>query len=142
MTSTQLTMDQAQLKALSELLLGVAYADGDYDGTEAAIIGDVLRQLVVDDILPTEVSMHLSSFNVEALSIADATARLNLEGKDERSGIISLMLKVADADGVYDCAESDYITEVANALGASADEKSEFAIEIIYSPEPPPMPVV
>ena len=141
MPSTKLEMNQTQLKHLAELLLGVAYADGDYDGSEATTISDVLHQLVVGQDLPSDVSMHLLQFDIDNLSITDACNGLALEDEDQRAAVLYLLSRVADADGVYDSAESDYITAVGQALGAKPHEYEEYAIEIIFTPTPPPLPV-
>ena len=141
MKKTQLEMDQQQLTRLSELLLGMAYADGAYDGEEAAAINEVLNALIVGPQIPSELTSHILLFDISSLSIQDACNALDLKDEQQKGAILYLLSQVAEADGVYDTTESDYIKAVGKALGASPETYEDFTIEIIFAPQPPPVPV-
>ena len=139
MSKTTLKLDTNQLKHLAALLMGMAYADGDYDGKEAQAIGEALRQLVPGQELPSEVSGHLARFDAASFSIEESCQALVPLTQDERAILLSLIGKVADADGVHDLEESDYMRAVGAALGASPKEYASWVIEVMI-PQPPPLP--
>ena len=73
MSASSLKLDTTQLKHLAGLLMGMAYADGDYDGDEAKTIGTILRELIPGHELPSEVTSYLARFNFETLDINDSS---------------------------------------------------------------------
>lgn len=139
MSTTSLKLDTTQLKHLAGLLMGMAYADGDYDGDEAMTIGTILRELIPGQELPSEVTSYLARFDIATLNIPDSCQALLPLNKAERGQLLGLISRVADADGVHDLEETAYIQAVGEALGASPGEYERWTIELIF-PEPPPLP--
>ena len=136
-----LILDTEQLKFLAELLLGAAYADGEYDGHEAEAIGDILRKQVRDGELPVEVTGHLAGFDVDEWSVAAACSALGLEGSEQRRAVLQLISEVTHADDVLDHDESEYIRVVGEALGATPSEYEDLTFELtIEVGSPPPIP--
>ena len=135
-----LNLTTPQIQAVAELLLGAAHADGEYDGHEAEVIGDVLRGLGPEEDLPPEVSGHLARFDIEGFQIEEACSRLSMIRDDDKLGVLALIHEVTDADGVHDLAESEYIHQVAEALGVDEDEVRDHTIELIEVAGPPPIP--
>jgi uncharacterized tellurite resistance protein B-like protein len=138
MSSLNLTIDQ--IKHVAELLMGAAYADGEYDGHEAEAIGDALRKLVPDHELPVEVTGHLARFDIDEFDIATAVNAMGSLDNDTKVGIVSLVSDITDADGVHDLAESEYIHDVAQALGIDEKHYDHHTIELIEVATPPPIP--
>ncbi len=138
MSTANLTLDTEQLKRLAELLLGAAHADGHFDGLEAGEIGDILHE-VVDGDLPSEVSLHLSKFDMSEFSLCESCDEMNLESDEERRAVISLVTRVTEADSLHDLAETDYIRQVVDAMGGDVDAYEGHMFDVVVV-KPPPMP--
>ncbi len=138
----KLVLDTQQLKHLAELLLGAAYADGDYDGHEAEAIGDILRGQVHDGELPAAVTGHLAGFDIDELVVEDAAAGLALGEANERRAVLQLISEVTHADDVLDHEESEFIRVVGRALGAAPEEYEDLTFDLvtIQVSSPPPIP--
>lgn len=140
---SQLSLTTTQVKYVAELLMGAAFADGDYDGHEAETIGDILRGLVPNAELPDEVTAHLARFDIDEFDAANAAAALELGTDEERLGVLSLVNQVADADGVHDLAETEYLHKLAGIFGVAEESYDEHTIEVLEIselPKPPPIP--
>ncbi len=140
MTQTKLHLNVDQLAALAELLMGAAYADGDYDGHEAEMIGDTLRALTPSHELPEQVTGRLARFDEATFDPTLACQTLGLNDATQRQAVLALVSKVIEADGVHDLAETAYLERVGHALGASEEELAEHILEIILEDGPPPLP--
>lgn len=138
----QLVLDTQQLKHLAELLLGAAYADGDYDGHEAEAIGGILRAQVREGELPEEVTGHLAAFDIDAFSVDEAAKGMSLDGAEQRRAVLQLISEVTHADDVLDHDESEFIRLVGRALGAAPDEYEDLTFDLvtIQVTSPPPIP--
>ena len=141
MTTMRWTIEQ--IKAVAELLMGAAHADGDYDGLEAEQIGDLLRGLFSQSEMPTELTSHLARFEVDRLDVQACAARFEGESETSRVGVIDLLATLADADGVYDMKEDEFIKQVASALALSEESYEHHTIDVIEvmdAHQPPPVP--
>lgn len=132
-------LDSEGLKHLASILMGAAYADGDYDGSEAEAIGDILCELVGADNFPDVVGEHLSNFDATSFDLETSARALAFESPRERQALLKLVAQVTEADDVLDLAESNYIHKLGGIIGASDAELDDYtiAIEIV---EPPPLP--
>lgn len=135
-----LNLTTEQIKHVAALLMGAAYADGDYDGHEAEAIGDILRGLVPDGELPVEVTGHLARFDIDEFDVVATCAALALDDQQAKLDVITLVSRVTDADGVHDLSESEYIEAVAAALGVDESLVDDHTIELIELSSPPPIP--
>jgi len=138
MSEATLRLNTRQLKSLAELLLGAAHADGHFDGLEAGEIGDILHE-VVDGDLPSEVSMHLSRFDMDEFSIEASCEAMNLTTDEDRRAFVSLVTRVTEADSLHDLAETDYIRRVVDAIGGDVAAYEEHMFDVVVV-KPPPMP--
>lgn len=133
----KLTLDETQMHAFADLLMGAAYADGEFDGMEAGEIADILHEVIGD--YPGELSLRLSQFAPEDLDIRASAGRLASLSKGERQAILALLVRVTDSDAIHDLAESEYLREVIDAMGCDTEgfEAQAFEVEIV---SPPPLP--
>lgn len=139
--STTLKLDTTQLTELAGLLMGMAFADGDYDGEEAKTIGLTLRELLMaGEELPSEVTSYLARFDIERFDPTQACHSLMPLTLPERALVLSMISRVADADGVLDLGESEYLEAVAKTLGAKPAEYTQWTIEVLTGASPPPLP--
>lgn len=138
MSEATLTLDTEQLKRLAELLLGAAHADGHFDGLEAGEIGDILHE-VVDGDLPSEVSMHLSKFDMADFSVQESCHEIGLDSDEDKRAVISLVTRVTEADSLHDLAETDYIRQVVDAIGGDVEAYEGHMFDVVVV-KPPPLP--
>lgn len=127
--------------ALADLLLGAAYADGTFDGSERQAIERVLGDRVGVP-LPAVLAEHVATFDPATLDIPAAVARLGLTGAADRRGLLALVASVTDADDIHDFSEDAYLNRLADAAGADEDERRGITLDFIWdlSLVPPPMP--
>lgn len=135
-----LSLTLTQVCHVAELLLGAANADGDFDGHEAETIGDILRSLVSDGSLPSEVTGHLAKFDVDELDVAKTCGELNGLSEGDREAILGMVVRVVEADEVHDFAEDEFIHVVANALHVDETHYTQYTVDLIEI-VPPPLPV-
>lgn len=138
---TTLNLSLQQVCHVAELLLGAAHADDDFDGHEAEAIGDILRSLVPGGELPVEVTRHLASFDLDEFDAEATCSHFAQLDEAARQGILSLVVKVTEADGVHDLSESDYIHRIAEAFGVDQTHYSQFTVDIIEIEHTPPPPL-
>ncbi len=134
-----LSLTIPQVCQVAELLLGAANADGDFDGHEAEVIGDILRSLVTGGALPSEVTGHLAQFDVDEMQINSSTEELRGLSEANREAILGLVVKVVEADEVHDLAEDEYIHQVAEALDVDETHYTQYTVDLIEI-IPPPLP--
>ncbi len=131
-------LDEAQLKALCDVLMAAAHADGEFDGLEAGEISDVLAE-VISGNLPDALSTQLSRFSAEAFKLCDSVGPLLTLAKPDRLAVLGLVTRVIEADAVHDMAEADFLRALALALDCAVSDVAmhTFNVEIIT---PPPLP--
>lgn len=136
-------MELQKLIALVDLLMAAASQDGHVDEEEFAVIQGYLEEMgLVDEEDRSDLDEHMSEFDIDEFDLEGTLAELGELDDDERAAVIALLEMVEEADGVIDLGESDFIAQVALALGASQDEVDQLSVEILDDdlPEPPPLP--
>ena len=122
MSEDTLELDENQLKALTHLLLGAAWADDELHGLESQAIDRILKNLVHPGLVPEEITEYVRGFQKDDVDVDAAVAELAVEDPGDRQAILALVAKVIDADFTYDFQEGDYLKTVATALGAPKEE--------------------
>ena len=133
----QLDLNPARLGAIVELILGLVNIDDDFDFLEAGEIGDILA-ILIDGPVPLETARRMASFDFEEFDI-EATCEELIEEEIDSNAIINLLLQVAQVDEFFDSKEHEYISEVADLIGADLED---LEIELIDGIEitPPKIP--
>lgn len=131
-------LDETQLKALCDVLMAAAHADGEFDGLEAGEISDVLAELIAGD-LPAVLSTQLSRFSTDGFNLATSVAPLLTLAKADKLAVLGLVTRIIEADDVHDLSEADFLRALALALDCAVSDVAlhTFSVEII---SPPPMP--
>lgn len=132
-----LKLDEAELVLIADILLAAAHADSRYDGSEAEAIEEILESLV-EGGLPDAVQARFDSFDIDEFDVAETCAELNLD-VDQREGLFALIARVIEADDVLDYDESDFLRQIAAAVGAEPGEVDPFLVKFIEV-TPPPVP--
>lgn len=131
MSEKTLELNEKQLTALTQLLLGAAWADNELHGLESAAIDRILKNLVNPGLVPEEITEYVRSFQPGDLDVTAAVAALGIDDAEERRAILGLVATVIDADFTYDFQEGDYLKEVATALGAPQDEFRDHIVRTV-----------
>lgn len=134
-------METQQLKHVLDILMAAAAADGHTDFQERDAIRSYLEELGVDEEeAMDDLESHQWLFDPGKFDLEESVKGLGELSADERSAVIRMLEKVEAADGVIDLAESEFISRVAVALGASDEEADKLTLEIMDAKAPPPIP--
>lgn len=133
----QLDLNPQQLGAIVELIMGLVNIDDDFDFLEASEIGDIFA-LLIDGPLPLDSAQKMANFDFDKFDM-EATCEALIEHEVESNEIINLLLQVAQVDEYFDAKEHEYISEVADLIGADLED---LEIELIEGIElsPPKIP--
>jgi uncharacterized tellurite resistance protein B-like protein len=134
--------DIERLGHMADILMGAAHADGVHQREEAAAIGRVLCSQLGQPELPAELRARIEVFDPAAFDLARSCGALGLSTSAERRQLLQLVAVVTEVDEVHDFDESDYIVEVARAIGAGPEDYAGLTVDVKYEalPEPPPVP--
>lgn len=131
MADKTLDLNEDQLKALTHLLLGAAWADNELHGLETAAIDRILQNLVNPGFVPEEITGYVQGFTPGDLDIEAAVEQLGVDDPEDRRAVLGLVATVIDADFTYDFQEGDYLKEVALALGAPQEEFRDHIVRTV-----------
>jgi uncharacterized tellurite resistance protein B-like protein len=140
---TTAPVDIENTKAVAEILLGAAYADGVYVGTEALAIHHILSDITGRKDLPDELEDHLTAFDPDAFDLEATCRRLRVGTPAERRALLALVAEVTEADSVLDLDEDAYLRRLARLIGAAPDEYADLALDVVAVrslTSPPPLP--
>ncbi len=109
--------------------MGAAHADGCVTRDEAGEVRSILEEIFGEKPLPDFLVDHLLTFNPQTFDLATTCASLRLQGPEERRGLLSLVARIVEADGIYDLAEDSYLRRFAREIGAEPGEYRDLVIE-------------
>lgn len=119
------------LKAMADVLLGAAYADGHHDEDERATVRAILSDVLNRTRLGRRLEAHMEAFDPATFDVREACKRLSLPTPEDRRLILSMIAEVTDADDVHHLDEDAYIRVVAEAIGAARDEFDDLTVDIV-----------
>jgi uncharacterized tellurite resistance protein B-like protein len=122
-------LSSSEVKAVASILMGAAHADGSVTRDEAGEVRRILEELFGEKPLADFLVDHLLTFNPRTFDLATTCAALRLAGPEERRGLLSLLARIIEADGIYDLAEDSYLRRVAREIGAEPSEYKDLVIE-------------
>jgi uncharacterized tellurite resistance protein B-like protein len=122
-------LSSSEVKAVASILMGAAHADGSVTRDEAGEVRKILEELFGEKPLPDFLVDHLLTFNPRTFDLATTCAGIRLQGPEERRGLLSLLARIIEADGIYDLAEDSYLRRVAREIGAEPSEYHDLVIE-------------
>jgi uncharacterized tellurite resistance protein B-like protein len=118
-----------EVKAIGSILMGAAHADGSVVREEAREVRCVLEELFGERPIPDFLVDHLLTFDPQTFDLAAACASLQLRSAEERRGLLCVVARIAEADGIYDLAEDSYLRRVAREIGAEPGEFHDLVVE-------------
>lgn len=151
-TDSKITADE--LKAISDLLMGAAAADGQFDRAEIEAIVDELCNLAGLDEPDDELKAHLEAFKPTSHDLEQTCARITADTPEKRRMLLRLVARVAEADEIHDLDEEHYLKRAGRFMGAAPEEYANLTLdmeeegpaevdeEVIEAAdaEPPPVP--
>jgi uncharacterized tellurite resistance protein B-like protein len=134
----------SQLKWITDILMGAAYADGTFEGEEGEAVKRVLKELLDGGELPDELIQRMYQFDPKEFDLQAACDQLQAEDAEDRRFLLNLASTITESDESHDLDESAYIRRLGGALGASPEEYKDLTVEIIsisgVRKPPPPLP--
>jgi uncharacterized tellurite resistance protein B-like protein len=112
-----------RIDAITDLLLGAAYADDHLHDREKQTIHKLLERLAGGE-LSEAVMQQIETFDAAARAAEFA----NASALDKRK-LLNLIVAVHEADQEFDLAEDDYLKAVAEAIGAGEAEISGLTLD-------------
>jgi uncharacterized membrane protein YebE (DUF533 family) len=100
---------------LCELLLGAAYADGEFHRQENTEIRALLVELAGE--MRVEVEACIASFEPDKFDLSSVIGIFRDDPEEERRRLLLLTSTVIEADEEIDLAENEYLRKLATALG-------------------------
>ncbi|GEM_PF-4314069 len=123
-----ITLNTNQLIAFAEIILGLIDVDPDFEFLGTDEITDILR-ILSDEKVPTELSAAMDEFHPDRFDMEETCERLIAE-EIVSNDVINLLLQVIQVDEYFDAKEHEYISEIADLIGA---ELEELEIELVES---------
>jgi uncharacterized tellurite resistance protein B-like protein len=140
--------DSDRIFPLCELLLGAAYADGEFHKQENVEIRSLLVELAGE--MRVEVEAAIQSFEPNKFDISSVIGVFREDSEEERRKLLLLVSTVINADDEIDLAENEYLKRLASALvlpqsaleGLVVDIEIEEVKETFHAVRkgPPPIP--
>lgn len=118
-----------RLERIADLLMGAAHSDGHVDASELQKVKELLRELSRKKGLAPSLERRLDRFRPSKFNLAAVCSGLSLTTDEQKRGLLELVVKVLDADDVWDLDEDAYLRKVASAIGAPDALLDGLAIE-------------
>ncbi|HEY4059057.1 MAG TPA: TerB family tellurite resistance protein [Kofleriaceae bacterium] len=133
---------------LCELLMGIAYADGELDEQEKTEVRSLMIELAGE--ARVEVEACIQSFEPEKFDMVATAAAFKKDPDEDRRRLLVLACTVAEANDERHFAEDDYIRALHEALDLPASALDGLVIDVsiedlqesfeVVSKGPPPLP--
>ena len=114
--------DPRRLRALADILLGAAYADGDLTESEQIEVGARLLKAMGETHLSKDLEGEIARFDPKRFELPLALSELGLDDKHERIELITDVAAVISADSAVETHERIYLWRLAAMLAIPVDE--------------------
>lgn len=145
---TKVTFDADRLPALLDILMAGAYADQQLDGREVKEVKELVLGLLKDaDELPDSLLRRILAFDPERFDLKKTVAKLGKLTSEQRRAVLEMLSELSEADEEIDLLEDEFLRQVAEEMGSSAEEMKGLTVEVELlsvlpnvRPQPPPVP--
>ncbi len=120
--------EELLLRAVTDILLAAAQADGTACARELRSLRRILKRLTNSDVLPDWVEPHIAAFQPDAFDLEAAVAPLRDLPREQRRHIIELVREVCDADNAFDLEEERYLLGLMVVLSLSREDVSDLVV--------------
>jgi putative colanic acid biosynthesis UDP-glucose lipid carrier transferase len=115
-------------RALADVLIAAALADGEACEREQRAMRRIFRRLLGGEKLPSWLEQHLAQANRDSFDLEAATERLRRLPAEQRRHVAELVREVCDADHVYDLEEERYLLGLVFALSLGQADVDDLVI--------------
>jgi exopolysaccharide biosynthesis polyprenyl glycosylphosphotransferase len=120
--------DEPVLRAVTDVLLAAAQADGVACQRELRSLRRILKRLTNSELLPDWVETHIAAFNPADFQLETAVAPLRQLPREQRRHVVELVREVCDADNAFDLEEERYLLGLVVVLSLSAEDVADLVV--------------
>ena len=120
--------DEPLLRALTDVLLAAAQADGLACKRELRALRRILKRLTNNELLPDWLETHILAFDLEQFELEKAVAPLLELPREQRRHIVELVREVCDADNAFDLEEERYLLGLVVVLSLAPEDVADLVV--------------
>jgi lipopolysaccharide/colanic/teichoic acid biosynthesis glycosyltransferase len=120
------------LRALADVLLAAAHADGDMCERERRTVTQLLLQLAGEDTMPRWLVDHIAAFDPPKFELEAAAVRLRQLPPVQRRHVAELVRAVCDANNAFDLEEERFLLGLVLALALSKEDVADLVVQAAY----------
>ena len=120
-----------RILVLTDLFMGVLWADDEFSEDEQKAVRRLLGDLLVVEggVLPEPVEDRINNFEPLAFDLESAAKDFAADPPMAKRRLLELVGMMADADGVVDMKEDEYLRQLAGYLGMEYSEYSDLVLD-------------
>jgi uncharacterized tellurite resistance protein B-like protein len=118
-----------RIGVITDLLLGAAHADRNFDRSEREAVRRLLRDLLLTDELPANLEQRIESFDPSSFDVRAAARDFASDPPMNKRRLVELVGQLCEVDGVYHLDEDSYIRDLAAALGLEPSEYGDLVLD-------------
>ena len=131
-TSSPPPADEPVLRALADVLLAAAQADGVACKRELRALRRIMKRLTNSEILPDWIEDHIASFDPSKFQLEASVAPLRELPREQRRHIIELVREVCDADNAFDLEEERYLLGLVVVLSLAPEDVADLVVHSAF----------
>ncbi|HEY1536824.1 MAG TPA: exopolysaccharide biosynthesis polyprenyl glycosylphosphotransferase [Polyangiaceae bacterium] len=120
--------DEPVLRALADVLLAPAQADGTACARELRSLRRILKRLTESELLPDWLEAHISAFKPGDFQLEAAVAPLRDLPREQRRHVVELVREVCDADNAFDLEEERYLLGLVLVLSLAPEDVADLVV--------------
>lgn len=123
-----------RILVIVDLLMAALSCDGTIVGEEDQAARRMLSELLLckPDQLPAHVEERIRSFRLIEFDMDRTVGDFLRDPPMKKRRLLELIAKLSDADGQHDLRESDFIRDLARALGMAKEEYEDLVLHIEF----------
>jgi len=120
--------EEALLRALADVLLAAAHADGKACARELRTVRRLMTNITGADAPPPWLEQAIGTFDPSKFDLATATEALREIPAVQRRHVIELVRAVCDANNAFDLEEESFLIRLALALALSQEDSADLVV--------------
>jgi exopolysaccharide biosynthesis polyprenyl glycosylphosphotransferase len=127
-SSTPPPPDEPVLRAVADVLLAAAQADGTACHRELRSLRRILKRLTESELLPDWLETHIADFKHADFQLEAAVAPLRELPREQRRHVVELVREVCDADNAFDLEEERYLLGLVLVLSLAPEDVADLVV--------------
>jgi putative colanic acid biosynthesis UDP-glucose lipid carrier transferase len=120
--------DEPLLRAVVDILLAAAQADGVACRRELRALRRIMKRLTESELLPDWIEARIVSFDPTDFRLEAAVAPLRELPREQRRHIVELVREVCDADNAFDLEEERYLLGLVLVLSLAPEDVADLVV--------------